>query len=503
MELGKLSATTRGETIRFDLRPGRPLTLGRSSRCTVVVRDPKMSREHCRLEIVNGKLRVTDLASSHGLTYRGQTTAGFEIDVGDGFHVGQTFIRFETREKEVAEERGAAAALPQSQSSPPPPQADEKALVEAELGESLNELGVGAELGGFVIEAVLGRSDRCTVYQAHQVQLNRRVALKVLRRPAQGSHSAHERMLFLEDARTAASIADPLLVQVFDIGQTGEDCFAALELVKGQCLAERIDHGRCMTWAELVPVLIDVLQALETVHQLGRVHAAVKPANVFLLDRGGSKLADPRSTARPRSTEEPCFSAPEQLSRHPVDARTDLYALGLVAYAALAGRPPFLGSARRIAEAQQRGAPESLLAIDRTIPDALDELILDRLLAKDPAHRPATALEVRDELLALHDVGARPAAVAASVAAAAAPPEPQVEYPTIPVPGRVQARPVRRQRNAAPSLVFQLFGQLVLYVMILIAGAAVALALKHKNPDYDIYRLLDYLRPPDATTAPR
>lgn len=505
MEIGRLTATTRGETIRFELRPGKPQTLGRSSRCSVTVRDPKMSREHCRLEFVNGKLLVTDLASSHGLTYRGRTLASFEIDVGDGFHVGQTFIRFDARESGAEQPAAAVSPPPAVPLSPPPavpvpqphavpvPQpADE--VRAGSGGDDPDELAVGAELGGFVIELVLGRSDRCTVYLANQKRAARRVALKVLRRPPPGAEGAEERARFLADVRTAASVADPLLVQVFDIGEVGADCFAALELVQGQCLAERIDHGRRMPWAELVPVLADMLQALEVLHLVGLVHGAVKPANVFLLEKGGSKLADPRSNSYPRPDEEPSFSAPEQLSRQQVDARTDLYAVGCVAYAALAGRPPFMGSARRIAEAQQRSRVPSLLPLDSTIPPSLDQLIRE-LLAKEPSARPTTE-QARDDLMEIQN----------STASIAAPPpagpaaEPEVEYPTIPVGGPAAPRsaPRRQRAKSGGGMVFQLFSQLVLYVMILVAGLAVALAMKHKNPDWDIYRLLEYLRPKQA-----
>lgn len=499
MQIGKLTATTRGETMRFELRPGTPVTLGRSSRCTVKVSDPKMSREHCRLEFVNGKLLVTDLASSHGLTYRGQNLAKFEIDVGDGFHVGQTFVRFDERES-GAEERPAAPVpqppVPQPPApqprvpQPPPPQPRDEVAPDAG-GDDQDEFAVGAELGGFTIELVLGRSDRCTVYLANQKVAHRRVALKVLRRPPPGAEAAEERARFLADVRTAASVADPLLVQVFDIREVGADCFAALELVQGQCLAERIDHGRRMPWAELVPVLADMLQALEVLHQHGLVHGAVKPANVFLLDKGGSKLADPRSNSFPRADEEPSFSAPEQLNRQAVDARADLYAVGCVAYAALAGRPPFMGSARRIAEAQQRSRAPSLLPLDSSIPPSLDQLIRE-LLAKEPSARPTTE-QARDDLMEIQN----------STASIAAPPpgkpvaEPEVEYPTIPVGGQAAPRsaPRRQRAKSGGGIVFQLFSQLVLYVMILVAGLAVALALKHKNPDWDIYRLLEYLRP--------
>jgi hypothetical protein len=500
MQIGKLTATTRGETVRFELHPGKPVTLGRSSRCTVKVIDPKMSREHCRLEFVNGKLLVTDLASSHGLTYRGRTLASFEIDVGDGFHVGQTFIRFDAH-ADAAEQPAAVPAplpvpvskpVPVSQPVPVPPPPDE---VHTDAGgDDQDELPIGAELGGFVIESVLGRSDRCTVYEATQKRAQRKVALKVLRRLPPGADAQEERARFLADARTAASVADPLLVQVFDIGEVGADCFAALELVQGQCLAARIDHGRRLPWTELVLVLADMLQALQVLHLVGLVHGAVKPANVFLLDKGGSKLADPRSNSFPRADEDPSFSAPEQLNRQQVDVRADLYAVGCVAYAALAGRPPFMGSARRIAEAQQRSRVPSLLPLDESIPPALDQLIHE-LLAKEPSARPTTE-QAQDDLIAIQN---STGSIAAPPPArpAAAPPQPEVEYPEISAgrPAAPRSAPRRRRASGGGGFIFQLFSQLVLYVMILVAGLAIALALKHKNPDWDIYRLLEYLRP--------
>jgi hypothetical protein len=110
MSTCKLTATTRGKTVQFELRPGRPITLGRSNHCTVPVHDPKMSREHCRLEFVDGKLLVTDLGSSHGLMLRGENRSEFELEIGDGFHAGQTFVRFEAQEADSA---AAGATEPQ------------------------------------------------------------------------------------------------------------------------------------------------------------------------------------------------------------------------------------------------------------------------------------------------------------------------------------------------------------------------------------------------------
>ncbi|MBL8726951.1 MAG: FHA domain-containing protein [Planctomycetes bacterium] len=97
MEVAQLTAATGGETMRFEVRAGQPATLGRSSQCSVRLRDPKVSRVHCQLTFAAGRLRVSDLDSSQGLVHRGQPSKAFELDVGDGFHLGATFVRFEAR----------------------------------------------------------------------------------------------------------------------------------------------------------------------------------------------------------------------------------------------------------------------------------------------------------------------------------------------------------------------------------------------------------------------
>lgn len=395
MEIGKLTATAHGRTIRFEVQGGQPATVGRSSSCTVRLADPKVSREHCRLELLGDHLRVTDLDSSQGLAYRGRRCAEFEIEVGDGFHIGQTFVRFEAVQVVAAE-----PVVARSEGGGEPRRGDEAQMAGADHDpRPQDELPPGTQLGAFTIEAVLGRSDRCTVYRAQQVALRREVALKVLREDPYDARAAQERELFLADLRTAASVQDPLLVQVLDIPAAAEHCYASLELVKGRSLAERTSAGPRLSWQEVVAVLADVLQALEVLHSRGLIHGAIKPANVFVLATGSGMLADARATPRRRSRELPCYSAPEQLSGQPVDHRADLYDLGCVAYAALAGQPPFDGAARDIAAAQREYSPQSLLDADPTIPPGLDEFLCVRLLALDPADRPPTAAAARAELL--------------------------------------------------------------------------------------------------------
>jgi hypothetical protein len=108
MELARMAATTRGVVTDFLIRPDEAVTLGRSSGCTVPLRDPKVSRRHCQLSFAQGRVVAVDLASSHGLLHRGARAPMVALAVGDGFHLGETFVRF------VAVDRlddAAAAAL--------------------------------------------------------------------------------------------------------------------------------------------------------------------------------------------------------------------------------------------------------------------------------------------------------------------------------------------------------------------------------------------------------
>ena len=111
MAIGRLTATTHGQTVRFDVLPEQPVTLGRSSECSVRLHDSKVSREHCRLDLHGDRLIVTDLESTHGLLYRGDLCAEFELSVGDGFHLGETFVSYEACDEAASfADAGLAAA---------------------------------------------------------------------------------------------------------------------------------------------------------------------------------------------------------------------------------------------------------------------------------------------------------------------------------------------------------------------------------------------------------
>lgn len=112
MQVAKLRASMRGKTRHFSVWAERPATVGRSSKCTVRLNDPTVSRLHCELAFRDGKIVITDLGSSHGLVYRGQTFKTFALEIGDGFHVGETFIRFDGIDLNSEAPEPLAATLP-------------------------------------------------------------------------------------------------------------------------------------------------------------------------------------------------------------------------------------------------------------------------------------------------------------------------------------------------------------------------------------------------------
>lgn len=476
MELARLTATTEGHTQAFVVLAARPLTLGRSSRCGLRLRDPKVSREHCCLTYFGGDLLVNDLGSAHGLVFHGERNESFRLKVGDGFHLGRTFVRFDALGAIDDAELAAADAAAK------PDEGDDEADGEGEAvaaepvaapapaaaaAVAWHELPPGAELAGFVVETVLGRSDRSIVYRAAQTQLQRKVALKVLNRPADAAPDATARAAFLADVRTAAAIVDPMLVPVFDVLDTQTECAATLELIDGETLAARLQSSP-PTWRELLPLLADVAQGLAALHQQGRVHGGMKPGNVFLPRRGGARLADPRALPRPRPLEHDAMPSPEQRASVALDARSDLYGLGAIAWLALTGSPP-----------PAAPAPVLLLRADPSLPKPLAELIALRLLANDPAGRPTSAATVRDELSAALGPSKRPAtSTNAAPRDRDAAPRAVVRPPTT---GDLSSRASPGKRFAA-----RLTSEAIVVGMILLILIPTLAILRKMNPAWDV-----------------
>ena len=277
-----------------------------------------------------------------------------------------------------------------------------------------------SQLGPYEIAKPIGRGGMGTVYEAVDHGTGRSVAVKTL-----AAHLGDDpglRKRFAAEIETLKSLEHPCIVQLLAFGEEDGQPYFAMELVRGRSLEQILRSGRTFDWRETVGIAIDITRALKSAHDHGVVHRDLKPANLLFPEEPSAdaavKLAD---FGIARLFGSSChtmagtivgtaeYMAPEQATGGPVDHRVDLYALGLVIYAMLTGRPPFHGGeATDIIRRQRTEAPPRVSTRVAGIPTELDALI-DRLLAKEPAKRPASALAVGRMLASIAtEVGAMP-----------------------------------------------------------------------------------------------
>ncbi len=324
----------------------------------------------------------------------------------------------------------------------------------------LDDIAIGHVLGDrYVIEGLLGEGGVGRVYRARHTALNRSVALKVLLAEHEGSEVLRER--FRREAETLAALSHPHIVAVTDFGVDGEVMFLVMELLEGRTLAE-LSRAAPIEPRRGLAIVRQVLLALGYAHARGVVHRDLKPHNVFVrelddgsdhvtvLDFGLARMlgqggADARQLTRAGMLiGTPAYMAPEQASGDvdAIDARTDVYAAGLVLYEVLTRRRPFPGSEPgKLLRAHLLEDPPPLREADPslTVPDALQALVT-RALAKSRAERFADATEMLAALDAVDAEALRREGPAASIAVSEA--ESFVSAATLAAsPAALQVRP--------------------------------------------------------------
>jgi eukaryotic-like serine/threonine-protein kinase len=264
--------------------------------------------------------------------------------------------------------------------------------------------------GRYRLGPLLGSGGMGEVFAAHDELLERPVAVKRV----SGRVGASERDRLLQEARVAARFHHPNAVAVYDVGEHEGQPFEVMELVEGESLADRLRRDGVVPVVETVEIVGAVLTALDAAHAAGLVHRDVKPANVLLPSDGPPKLADfgiaaqvwqtvPDAATTGGVLGSPTYLAPEQAAGRPPTAAVDLYAAGVVAYELLAGKPPFVRSTPlATALAHQRDPVPPLAGVAPHVPSAV-AAVVERALAKDPADRFRSAVEMRDALDAAAD----------------------------------------------------------------------------------------------------
>ena len=268
--------------------------------------------------------------------------------------------------------------------------------------------------GRYRVLGLLGQGGIGRVHAAEQVGLDRRVAVKTIRRDKRNDRVTAAR--FAREARAAGRISSPNVVTLYDFGCDGGEYYLAMELLEGESLAARLRSGEPMELSKVLFVAASIARGLRAAHEAGVLHRDLKPANIFLcedgvvkvLDFGIAKLMDDEDeweplTAVNRILGTPVYMSPEAATRRPLGPTTDLYALGLIVYEMIVGEPPFkTGEAMRTLRAHlEQPAPRLRAAAPWVaLPDSLDALV-EELLRKDPTERPKDAGEVAERLDAI------------------------------------------------------------------------------------------------------
>jgi serine/threonine protein kinase len=267
------------------------------------------------------------------------------------------------------------------------------------------ELEPGVRIDHYQVCRFLGRGGMGSVYEVEHVSLGRRLALKVLHRSALMS-TPDSTARFLREARAAARIAHPHIVQVFDFGHLPDGRpYIVMEMLSGESLGDHIARG-ALDVRRVVGIAQQTASALAAAHEYGVIHADVTPPNIMLVEaRGGldAKLVDfglarlQEERVEGASVEvvygTPHYISPEQIRGLEPDARSDMYSFGAVLYEALTGTPPFDAADVHALCMMHLETPPPALVIGEELPPGLAEIVR-RCLAKAPADRFASMREV-------------------------------------------------------------------------------------------------------------
>ena len=278
----------------------------------------------------------------------------------------------------------------------------------ASLLDPSDKPGVLGVLGGYEAHEVIGRGSMAVVFRATDTKRNRQIALKVMMPRLAANSTARKR--FMREARTAAAVQHENVVQMFAITDEGDRPFLVMQYVVGESLQDRLDRLGRLALEDIVRIALQSASGLAAAHRQGLVHRDIKPANIMLggesdpprvivTDFGLARAIDDASlTKQDTVIGTPEYMSPEQARGEALDYRSDLFSLGSVLYAMCTGKSPFRGGMavavlRKVCDEK----PTPVRTLNPNIPEWLATLI-ERLLAKNPADRIASAREVADLL---------------------------------------------------------------------------------------------------------
>src|SRR5688572_14480011 len=314
---------------------------------------------------------------------------------------------------------------------------------------------IGYTLGGrYQIEALLGQGGMSAVYRAHDPNLRRAVAVKLIH-----SHLSNDQEFvrrFETEAAAIAQLRHPNIVQVYDFDHDGDTYYTVMEFVPGESLQERLKSlnaaGQRLPVAQAAGLMATVCDAVAYAHTRGMIHRDLKPANVMLMandqpvltDFGVAKiLGSQQHTATGAVLGTPMYMSPEQVQGLPQDGRTDLYSIGIMLYEMAAGRPPYEGDSAITIMLKHVNEPLPDLRLRAgDVPASLKDII-QRALAKQPADRFQDGAELA---AALRAVALAPGSATAAAPAPISPGEATMA-PTDHLATQIEGRPVVSDRT--------------------------------------------------------
>ncbi|MDP9119330.1 MAG: Stk1 family PASTA domain-containing Ser/Thr kinase [Actinomycetota bacterium] len=258
----------------------------------------------------------------------------------------------------------------------------------------------------YEVEGRIGAGGMAEVWRGHDRVLNRTVAIKTLLPQFARDASFVDR--FRREAQAAARLNHPGIVSVYDSGTDGDTPYIVMHLIEGRTLADFLESGKTLPPMQAAKIAQEVAEALAAAHAQGVVHRDIKPANIMItrdgkvlvMDFGIARLISGPETAPQTSAVmgTASYLSPEQAQGQSVDARTDIYSLGVVLYEMLTGRPPFTGdSPMAIAYKQVNATPEPPSSVNPQVPPEQDAVVM-RALSKNPTNRYQTGQEFADDL---------------------------------------------------------------------------------------------------------
>ncbi|HLY10229.1 MAG TPA: FHA domain-containing serine/threonine-protein kinase, partial [Planctomycetota bacterium] len=349
---------------------GGTVIIGRDSSTALPLRDTMTSRMHCKIQPQDDGYYLTDLESMNGTYLNGERVREtIKLDHGDLIKIGDTLFTFQSDES-------TATSL------------------------------AGQRVGGYRIIERVGRGGMGTVYKAEQVDLQRVVALKVISE----EHTKDKDFvdLFIHEARAAAKLNHPNIVQVYDVKRHNEYYYFSMEFVSGGSVQEILNRQKKISADQAVQMILDAAKGLDYAHKKGIVHRDVKPDNLMVSETGMIKIGDmglARGLEEKIGPEEetsvigtPHYIAPEQVLGRPADFRSDIYSLGATAYRMLAGVTPFSApSVRDLVNKKVREDAAAIIEQSPEVPRAVTDVV-SRMMARDPDRRYQSMTEVITDL---------------------------------------------------------------------------------------------------------